>query len=107
MGERPLVGAQGVLGDLPVARGDQIESERAEEWGLPRFLTHLPATARGRHPDAASHVGEDVCQLLVGLRPSPAILSRAKSDVPPLARGAEAQREGLTAFAVQLHNLPD
>jgi hypothetical protein len=59
-----------------------------------------------RRPDAAPHVGQDVRQLVLGLATTPPFGNAAERQVAPLAVGAEAQRERLTALAIQFKHLP-
>ncbi len=93
--ERPFFVLGRFYGDLPLASGRQTGSEGAKGWHL-IDLAPAAGTARlpfrGRHPEAAVHVGEDVLQLFLSFAAIPTFVLVAERHVLALCIGAKAER---------------
>ena len=99
VGERPFLVLGRALRDLAAAGGDDPGGEGAEARDLTDRLLLAGGRAtgappRGRHPEPAPHVGEDVLQLLLGGAAIPSVGAAAEREVSALAVGHEAERVG-------------
>jgi hypothetical protein len=92
------------LDSLPLLHLDPAGSELVEGRLRCRLLQH--GVSLGGTPGAAANVGEHVLELVLGPLPRPALVTRAKSHVPPLAVCTESERVDATSGrAAEFENL--